>query len=78
MIRRSAAIGTLAFLLSLLLHFLGLNFTFEVKPEPTGGGVPEEVIAVGNAFEDIAEDQSEPVPPEPAPAPEPETQPTPE
>jgi TonB family protein len=65
MIRRSAAIATAAILLSLSVHLLGLNFTWQGKPEESGEVAPADVVPLGNAFEDVADTLSEPVPPEP-------------
>ncbi len=78
MIRRSAAIATVAILLSLLVHFVGLNFTPRIQPERSGEDATNDVVALGNAFEDVAENLSEPVPPEKTPPPEPSTETVPE
>jgi periplasmic protein TonB len=73
MIRRSTAIGAVAIFLSLLVHFVGLNFTSRIQPEQLDEAPANDVIALGNTFEDVAENLSEPVVPEDAPIPEPET-----
>lgn len=78
MIRRSTAIATAAILLSLLVHFLGLSFTQRVQPERPEEDATNDVVALGNAFEDVAENLSEPVVPEYTPAPEPQTETIPE
>lgn len=70
MIRRSVFIALFALLLSLGFHLVGLGVAVRVErtsppPETTG-----EVVAVGNAFEDIAEALQEPEEPELAPEPE--------
>lgn len=70
MIRRSAAIATAALLLSLLVHFLGLGFTARIPAGPSVEESANDAVALGNAFEDVAEADSEPVPPEPAQEPE--------
>ncbi len=75
MIPRSTTIAAIAVLLSLAVHFLGLGFTWKVQPQPSVGRTSSEVVALGNAFEDVAEAMSEAVKPEPAPAPEPEPEP---
>jgi TonB family protein len=79
-IRRSTVIATAAILVSLLVHFLGLGFTTRVQPERLAEDGATDVVALGNAFEDIAEAPSDPVAPEPAAVPEPpvETTPVPE
>ncbi|PCH75525.1 MAG: energy transducer TonB [Rhodobacteraceae bacterium] len=80
MIRRSTAIATAAILLSLLVHFLGIGFSVRVQPERPDDKTTSDVVALGNAFEDVAETLPEPVAPEKTPAPEPpkETIPEPE
>ncbi len=70
MIRRSIAIAVAATVLSLMVHFLGVSFTFRLPPPPPGGDAVRDVVALGNAFEDVAETVAEPVEPEPAPEPE--------
>lgn len=67
MIRRSAAIATAAVLLSLLVHVLGLGLTSPSQTDPTAEQSATDVVALGNAFEDVAEAVSEPVAPEPDP-----------
>lgn len=78
MIRRSTAIATTAIVLSLLVHFLGLSFTPRVQPERSVEDATTDVVALGNAFEDVAENLSEPVAPENTPSPEPQTETVPE
>jgi len=78
MIRKSTVIATAAILLSLLVHFFGLGFTPRVQPERPSEEATSDVVALGNAFEDFAEDLSDPVPPENTPAPEPPTETVPE
>ncbi|MBV1894823.1 MAG: hypothetical protein KUG70_00095, partial [Rhodobacteraceae bacterium] len=79
MIRRSTAIAIAAILLSLLVHFVGLIFTSaRVQPERSDMDATNDVVALGNAFEDVAENLSEPVPPETTPKPEPQTEAVPE
>lgn len=78
MIPRSAAIATAAVVLSLLLHFIGLGFTSGNPTEPSAKDDATDVVALGNAFEDVAETISEPVQPEPDPAPETPVEPAPE
>lgn len=77
MIRRSSVIAGLALVLSVLVHTLLLRPAALSPSEPT---VEEstDVVALGNAFEDVAETTPEPVEPEPAPAPEPPLEATPE
>lgn len=70
MIRRSLFIALFALLLSLGLHLVGLGVAVQVErttplPETTG-----ETVAVGNAFEDIAEALQDSVEPELVPEPE--------
>lgn len=80
MIRRSTVIATVAIVLSLLVHFLGLSYTSRIQPERPAKDAKIDAVEMGNAFEDIAEAVSEPVPPESAPVPDPpvETLPEPE
>jgi len=79
MIRRSTAIATVAILLSLLVHFAGLSVTARVQPERPANEAKTDVVALGNAFEDVAESlSSEPVAPENTPSPEPQTETVPE
>lgn len=78
MIRKSTAIAAVAVLLSLLAHVLGLGFSSRPPPEPSAGETGPGVVAMGNAFEDVAEAVSEPVLPEPAPVPDPAEEPLPE
>ncbi|GAB5435281.1 TonB family protein [Falsiruegeria mediterranea] len=71
MIRGSLVIAAVALVLSVLIHLLGVGFTFRVggpegAPEPRGDSVP-----VGTTFEELAEDVAEPVEPEPVEEPEP-------
>ena len=84
MIRRSTAIAAAAILLSLVLHLFGLSFTRIVPYDPKVRGTSPDEVAIGNAFEDLAEPApdpvepepaSEPVEPEPASVPEPEPEP---
>lgn len=72
MIRRSAAIATAALVLSLVVHLLGLSLTVRIQPERSDESATNDVVALGNAFEDVAENLSDPVPPETTPPPEPE------
>lgn len=78
MIRRSTVIATAAILLSLLVHFFGLGFTPRIQPERPPEDITNDVVALGNAFEDLAENLSDPVPPENTPVPEPPTETAPE
>jgi periplasmic protein TonB len=64
MIRRSTAIATAAIVLSVLVHILGLSFTSSTQPTQPAEDAASDVVAMGNAFEDVAEAVSEPVPPE--------------
>lgn len=78
MIRRSTAIGSAALVLSLMVHFFGVAATVSnvSPPEPA---VPRvEQVSLGEAFEDLAEDETEPVEAEPAEAPPPPVEPPPE
>lgn len=78
MITRSTVIAIAAIVLSLLVHFIGLNLAREVRRQPIDDGAgPQDVVAVGNSFEDIAEERAALVPPEPAAVPDPAEQPTP-
>ena len=70
MIRRSTTIAAIAILVSLVVHLLGLGFSADIQPEQTAGATQSETLAVGNAFEDIADTVTPPVEPEQAPPPE--------
>ncbi|SMP31097.1 energy transducer TonB family protein [Shimia sagamensis] len=70
MIRRSLLIATVAVLLSLGAHLLGLGFAIRIERSPPASESAGETIAVGNAFEEIAEALEEPEAPERAPEPE--------
>lgn len=80
MIRRSAGIATAAILLSLGLHLLGLGVTVSDRPPAPApaDAPPTDMVALGNAFEDVAEPVSSPVEAEPAPVPEPPVETPPE
>lgn len=75
MIRRSTAIAAVAILVSLFLHLLGLTVTTRDLSDRATEAQPDEVIATGTTFEDLAETLAEPVVPEPAPVPEPPVEP---
>lgn len=77
MIPRSTAIATAAILLSLFMHFFGVSVTSRVQVQQRAEEAATNEVAVGSAFEDVAETISEPVQPEPAPIPEPEPEPQP-
>lgn len=74
MIRTSAAIGTVAVILSLLVHITGLNFAFVPEQEQTDQTAGADAIEMGSRFEDVAESVIEPVAPESADVPEPPIQ----
>lgn len=78
MIPRSTAIAAAAILLSLLVHFFGVGLVSREQQQQPAEAAPTNEVAVGNAFEDVAEAISEPVQPAPIPEPEPEPQPVPE
>ena len=78
MIRTSAAIAAMAIVLSLLAHGFGLGVTWGRLPQRDEPRPETDVVAMGNAFEDVAEAPSEPVEPEPAPVPEPPVEAAPE
>ncbi|MEM9909956.1 MAG: energy transducer TonB, partial [Pseudomonadota bacterium] len=78
MIRRSLFIASVAALLSLLLHLLGIGATVRVTDEPATASNQSDAVELTNAFEDLAETEAEPVEPEAAPEPEPEEAATPE
>ena len=71
MIRRSTAIAMVAIALSLLLHFLGLDFATSNLPERSLEDTNIDAIVMDNTFEDVSEAVLEPVTPEPTPAPDP-------
>ncbi|MEX0283309.1 MAG: TonB family protein [Paracoccaceae bacterium] len=78
MIRRSFPIAVVAVVLSLLLH--GLGFGVSTLPEivVVEDAPKEDVVELGNSFEELAESATEPEEPEPAPQPEPEAESVPE
>lgn len=71
MIRRSLLIASLALLVSLGIHLLGLGYAVGVGHIPPSRQAADETIAVSSAFDDYAEDFEDPEAPEPAPEPEP-------
>ncbi len=80
MIRRSLAVATIALLVSLLVHVFGLSV---VVPDPAARPATDstaDTVALGSAFEDLADTPADPVEPEPAEVPDPplETAPEPE
>ena len=78
MIRRSTTIGTAALALSLMVHFLGIELTVSNSLPPETAGRTVDQVALGEAFEDLAETPAEPVEPEQAEVPEPPVETTPE
>ncbi len=78
MIRRSVLVAVAAFVLSLLVHMLGLSLGSGEAPAPALAENAIDVADVGSAFEDLSEALPEPEPPEPAQAPEPPDVVTPE
>ncbi|CAD0184389.1 hypothetical protein RUESEDTHA_01268 [Ruegeria sp. THAF57] len=71
MIRGSVVIAAVAILVSLFIHVMGLTFTAPSLSEQPTSERPADTVALGNAFEDLAEVIAEPVEPEPPEAPEP-------
>ncbi|WP_198666121.1 energy transducer TonB [Tropicimonas sp. IMCC34043] len=59
----------MAILVSLLVHFFGVTAAFRTPPDQSDTGAASDSVALGQAFEDMAEAPSDPVPPEPAPVP---------
>lgn len=74
MIRRSAFVAAAALAASLLAHVLGLSLTLRSPSETGQSDTGTETVALGNAFEDIAEAAVEPVP-EPPVVPQSEPEP---
>ena len=72
MIRRSTFVAVIAIALSVLVHLLGLRLTLVEPPDRVLTDSPPDAIALGNAFEDLAEAATGPEQPEPAEPPEPE------
>lgn len=70
MIRGSVAIAVIAVLLSLIAHLAGLSFTAPALEGQAAQEQPSDAVALGNAFEDLAEPVAEPPEPEPAEPPE--------
>ena len=77
MIRRSLFIASVAALLSLLLHLLGIGATVRVTDEPATASNQRDAVELTNAFDDLAETDAEPVEPAAAPEPQPEEAATP-
>ncbi len=71
MIRRSLLIASVALLLSLAVHLLGLGYAIRIEHVPPASQASDEQIAVSNAFDDLAEVLEEPEQPDTAPEPEP-------
>ncbi len=71
MIRRSLAVATIALLVSLLVHIFGLSVVLPDSAPGSGTDSAADTVALGNAFEDLADATAEPVQPEPADVPEP-------
>ena len=78
MIRRSTAIAAAAILVSLLVHFLGLVVTTREPSERSISDAATDVVALGNAFQDVAETTSAPVQAQPAQIPDPPAEEVPE
>lgn len=75
MIRRSLIIAAAAVALSVLIHLLGLGFTFRVDGPERGAEPQSNAVPVGTTFEELAEDISEPIESEEAEAEEPPVEP---
>lgn len=71
MIRRSLLIASVALLVSLAVHLLGLGYAIRIEHTPQKSQTSSEPIALGNAFDDLAEELEAAEQPEPAPEPEP-------
>ncbi|SDX53368.1 outer membrane transport energization protein TonB [Ruegeria halocynthiae] len=71
MIRKSALVAAAAGLLSLFLHFLGINFFGPNLTENRSDDGPINAVELGNSFENFTEITPDPVQPEPAVTPEP-------
>ncbi len=74
MIRRSLLIAAIALLVSLGLHLTGLGFVVRIERAGPTTEVRSDAVALGNSFEDFADQLDAPEEPEPLPEPEqPET-----
>jgi len=78
MIRGSVVIAAIAVLLSLLLHATGLSITAPRLTEPPSETGPEDTVELGNRFEDLVDEVTEPLEPEPTEEPEPPVEEPPE
>lgn len=80
MIRKSTFVAVVAIALSVLVHLLGLRLSAVGSAERPAADNAADTVALGNAFEDLAETVPEPPEPDPAETPEPpvETPATPE
>lgn len=72
MIRGSIAVGTVAIVVSLLVHILGLSLTVTSVPKSPTVQSTADVLELNNSFEDIADPATEPIEPEAAEVLEPE------
>ncbi len=71
MIRNSAIVAAIAGLFSLFLHYLAISVLSPGMPEQRSDDESVSLIELGNSFEALAEDTTEPVQPEPAETPTP-------
>ena len=80
MIRKSTFVAVVAIALSVLVHLLGFRLSAVGSAERPAADNAADTVALGNAFEDLAETVPEPPEPDPAETPEPpvETPATPE
>ncbi|WP_170439966.1 energy transducer TonB [Ruegeria arenilitoris] len=74
MIRESLFVAALAVVLSVLLHLFLLLPAARDSAEPATAGSQPDTVALGNAFEDLAETATPPEPPTPAEEPEPDVE----
>ncbi len=65
MIRRSTGLAAAALILSLVIHFFGINLTFSTGFEQAAPDPESETVELGNSFDEIADLVVEPVEPEP-------------
>lgn len=77
MIKQSTTIAMVAIVLSLLLHFVGLDFVTSTQPERSSHDVNRDAVVTDYTFKDVAESVIQPVTPEPPSPPEPPLEETP-
>lgn len=68
MIRRSTGLAAAALILSLVIHFFGINLTFSSGFDQVASDPESETVELGSSFDELADLAVEPVDPEPVEA----------